>query len=61
MLVLVLFGTAPFHFSVLTLFSLLTARKRNSKETAIALEKLLPKRCQVLGLVTPGIVGRSLL
>ncbi|NXE22641.1 FBX22 protein, partial [Ardeotis kori] len=32
------------------------ARKRNSKETAIALEKLLPKRCQVLGLVTPGIV-----
>ncbi|NWS38401.1 FBX22 protein, partial [Probosciger aterrimus] len=34
----------------------LTARKRNSKETAIALEKLLPKRCQVLGLVTPGIV-----
>ncbi|EMP27751.1 F-box only protein 22 [Chelonia mydas] len=33
------------------------ARKRNSKETATALEKLLPKRCQVLGLVTPGIVG----
>ncbi|NXY42824.1 FBX22 protein, partial [Ceuthmochares aereus] len=32
------------------------ARKRTSKETAIALEKLLPKRCQVLGLVTPGIV-----
>ncbi|NXJ73803.1 FBX22 protein, partial [Trogon melanurus] len=32
------------------------ARKRNSKETAIALEQLLPKRCQVLGLVTPGIV-----
>ncbi|XP_028921696.1 F-box only protein 22 isoform X1 [Ornithorhynchus anatinus] len=32
------------------------ARKRNSKETAIALEKLLPKRCQVLGMVTPGIV-----
>ncbi|NWS72211.1 FBX22 protein, partial [Crotophaga sulcirostris] len=32
------------------------ARKRNSKETAAALEKLLPKRCQVLGLVTPGIV-----
>ncbi|XP_010084460.1 PREDICTED: F-box only protein 22, partial [Pterocles gutturalis] len=32
------------------------ARKRNSKETAVALEKLLPKRCQVLGLVTPGIV-----
>lgn len=38
---------------------ILTARKRNSKETALALEKLLPKRCQVLGLVTPGIVGRS--
>lgn len=37
----------------------LTARKRNSKETALALEKLLPKRCQVLGLVTPGIVGKS--
>ncbi|XP_019388910.1 PREDICTED: F-box only protein 22 [Crocodylus porosus] len=33
------------------------ARKRNSKETAISLEKLLPKRCQVLGLVTPGIVA----
>ncbi|NXK95138.1 FBX22 protein, partial [Formicarius rufipectus] len=32
------------------------ARKRNSKETALALERLLPKRCQVLGLVTPGIV-----
>ncbi|KAK2539534.1 hypothetical protein Q9966_005250, partial [Columba livia] len=32
------------------------ARKRNSRETAIALEKLLPKRCQVLGLVTPGVV-----
>ncbi|NXN33666.1 FBX22 protein, partial [Nycticryphes semicollaris] len=32
------------------------ARKRNSKETATALEKLLPKRCQVLGLVTPGVV-----
>uniref|UniRef100_A0A8C9EIG2 F-box protein 22 n=1 Tax=Pavo cristatus TaxID=9049 RepID=A0A8C9EIG2_PAVCR len=32
------------------------ARKRNSKETAIAIEKLLPKRCQVLGLLTPGIV-----
>ncbi|XP_074862781.1 F-box only protein 22 [Carettochelys insculpta] len=32
------------------------ARKRNSKEIAIALEKLLPKRCQVLGLVTPGVV-----
>uniref|UniRef100_A0A8D0HKA2 F-box protein 22 n=1 Tax=Sphenodon punctatus TaxID=8508 RepID=A0A8D0HKA2_SPHPU len=32
------------------------ARRRNSKETAIALEKLLPTRCQVLGLVTPGII-----
>ncbi|XP_066492341.1 F-box only protein 22 [Tiliqua scincoides] len=32
------------------------ARRRNSKETAIALEKLLPKRCQILGLVTPGVV-----
>ncbi|XP_048338104.1 F-box only protein 22 [Sphaerodactylus townsendi] len=32
------------------------ARRRNSKETAIALERLLPKRCHVLGLVTPGIV-----
>lgn len=26
-------------------------------ETAFALEKLFPKRCQVLGVVTPGIVG----
>uniref|UniRef100_A0A8D0B1Q5 F-box protein 22 n=1 Tax=Salvator merianae TaxID=96440 RepID=A0A8D0B1Q5_SALMN len=32
------------------------ARRRNSKETAAALEKLLPKRCQILGLVTPGVV-----
>nr|XP_056721963.1 F-box only protein 22 [Euleptes europaea] len=32
------------------------ARRRNSKETALALERLLPKRCQVLGLVTPGVV-----
>ncbi|XP_062998261.1 F-box only protein 22 [Elgaria multicarinata webbii] len=32
------------------------ARRRNSKEIAAALEKLLPKRCQVLGLVTPGVV-----
>nr|XP_028598892.1 F-box only protein 22 isoform X1 [Podarcis muralis] len=32
------------------------ARRRNSKETATALEKLLPRRCQVLGLVTPGVV-----
>lgn len=26
-------------------------------ETASALEKLFPKQCQVLGIVTPGIVG----
>lgn len=26
-------------------------------ETACALEKLFPKQCQVLGIVTPGIVG----
>lgn len=26
-------------------------------ETAFALEKLFPKQCQVLGVVTPGIVG----
>ncbi|XP_062819082.1 F-box only protein 22 [Anolis carolinensis] len=32
------------------------ARRRNSKEIAAALEKLLPSRCQVLGLVTPGVV-----
>ncbi|XP_063170337.1 F-box only protein 22 [Candoia aspera] len=32
------------------------ARRRNSKEIAAALEKLLPKRCQVLGLETPGVV-----
>ncbi|KAH0619854.1 hypothetical protein JD844_014222 [Phrynosoma platyrhinos] len=32
------------------------ARRRNSKEIAAALEKLLPKRCQVLGLVTPGVI-----
>ncbi|XP_042330760.1 F-box only protein 22 [Sceloporus undulatus] len=31
-------------------------RRKNSKEIAAALEKLLPKRCQVLGLVTPGVV-----
>lgn len=56
-LVPVPFRATDFYSS--PLFSLfLTARKRNSKETAIALEKLLPKRCQVLGLVTPGIVGR---
>ncbi|KAM6149678.1 F-box only protein 22 [Erethizon dorsatum] len=32
------------------------ARKRMSMETAVALEKLFPKQCQVLGIVTPGIV-----
>ncbi|XP_069898907.1 F-box only protein 22 [Dipodomys merriami] len=32
------------------------ARKRTSMETAFALEKLFPKQCQVLGIVTPGIV-----
>lgn len=26
-------------------------------ETAFALEKLFPKQCQILGIVTPGIVG----
>lgn len=54
------FRTTHFSFFVLFLlfFMFLTARKRNSRETAIALEKLLPKRCQVLGLVTPGVVGR---
>ena len=26
-------------------------------EAAFALEKLFPKQCQVLGIVTPGIVG----
>lgn len=52
------FRTTDFYSSPLFSLLFLTARKRNSKETAIALEKLLPKRCQVLGLVTPGIVGR---
>uniref|UniRef100_D6REV6 F-box protein 22 n=1 Tax=Mus musculus TaxID=10090 RepID=D6REV6_MOUSE len=33
------------------------ARKRTTMETACALEKLFPKQCQVLGIVTPGIVG----
>lgn len=28
-------------------------------ETALALEKLFPKQCQVLGIVTPGIVGEK--
>ncbi|XP_053450169.1 F-box only protein 22 isoform X1 [Nycticebus coucang] len=32
------------------------ARKRTSMETAFALEKLFPKQCQILGIVTPGIV-----
>ncbi|XP_011381082.1 F-box only protein 22 [Pteropus vampyrus] len=32
------------------------ARKRTTVETASALEKLFPKQCQVLGIVTPGIV-----
>ncbi|XP_013926867.1 PREDICTED: F-box only protein 22 [Thamnophis sirtalis] len=32
------------------------ARRRYSKEIAAALENLLPARCQVLGLVTPGVV-----
>lgn len=33
------------------------ARKRTTMETAFALEKLFPKQCQILGIVTPGIVG----
>ncbi|ETE66648.1 F-box only protein 22, partial [Ophiophagus hannah] len=36
--------------------SLKKARRRYSKEIAAALEKLLPARCQVLGLATPGVV-----
>ncbi|KAM6201957.1 F-box only protein 22 [Rhynchocyon petersi] len=32
------------------------ARKRTSMKTALALEKLFPKQCQVLGIVTPGII-----
>lgn len=32
------------------------ARKRATMETAIALEKLFPRQCQVLGVVAPGIV-----
>ncbi|KAI5163860.1 F-Box Only Protein 22 [Manis pentadactyla] len=32
------------------------ARKRTTMETAFALEKLFPKQCQILGIVTPGIV-----
>lgn len=31
------------------------AKKRTSMEAAFALEKLFPKQCQVLGIVTPGI------
>nr|XP_051690524.1 F-box only protein 22 [Oryctolagus cuniculus] len=31
-------------------------KKRTSMETALALEKLFPKQCQVLGIVTPGII-----
>nr|KAF6399199.1 F-box protein 22 [Molossus molossus] len=33
------------------------ARKRTTMDTAVALEKLFPKQCQVLGIVAPGIVG----
>lgn len=29
-------------------------------EAAFALEKLFPKQCQVLGIVTPGIVGERI-
>ncbi|KAF5911492.1 hypothetical protein HPG69_000784, partial [Diceros bicornis minor] len=32
------------------------ARKRTTMEAAFALEKLFPTQCQVLGIVTPGIV-----
>ncbi|EPQ12810.1 F-box only protein 22 [Myotis brandtii] len=32
------------------------ARKRATMETAVALEKLFPRQCQVLGVVAPGIV-----
>ncbi|XP_008710285.1 F-box only protein 22 isoform X2 [Ursus americanus] len=32
------------------------ARKRTTMEAAFALEKLFPKQCQILGIVTPGIV-----
>ncbi|XP_070618365.1 F-box only protein 22 [Erythrolamprus reginae] len=37
-------------------FSMKKARRRYGKEIAAALEKLLPTRCQVLGLVAPGVV-----
>ncbi|XP_045429388.1 F-box only protein 22 isoform X3 [Pipistrellus kuhlii] len=33
------------------------ARKRATMESAMALEKLFPRQCQVLGVVAPGIVG----
>uniref|UniRef100_A0A8C0TC33 E2 ubiquitin-conjugating enzyme n=1 Tax=Canis lupus familiaris TaxID=9615 RepID=A0A8C0TC33_CANLF len=33
------------------------ARKRTTMEAAFALEKLFPKQCHILGIVTPGIVG----
>ncbi|XP_006767265.1 PREDICTED: F-box only protein 22 [Myotis davidii] len=32
------------------------ARKRATMETAMALEKLFPRQCQILGIVAPGIV-----
>ncbi|XP_006888333.1 PREDICTED: F-box only protein 22 [Elephantulus edwardii] len=32
------------------------AKKRTSMEAALVLEKLFPKQCQILGIVTPGIV-----
>ncbi|XP_022268669.1 F-box only protein 22 isoform X1 [Canis lupus baileyi] len=32
------------------------ARKRTTMEAAFALEKLFPKQCHILGIVTPGIV-----
>ncbi|XP_006142660.2 F-box only protein 22 [Tupaia chinensis] len=32
------------------------ARKRTSMDAALALERLFPKQCQVLGVATPGIV-----
>ena len=36
------------------------ARKRTTMEAAFALEKLFPKQCQVLGIATPGIVGKRI-
>ncbi|XP_078006892.1 F-box only protein 22 isoform X2 [Phascolarctos cinereus] len=32
------------------------ARKRNPQEIARAIEKLFPKRCHVLGVITPGVI-----